>query len=328
MSPILCDLGGTNCRFAMVGTSGEFDPASVRPMRNDGHDSFLTALRAYCRDADIQRVERLVVAVAAPANEDEIRLTNRDWRLSKTELRKALDGAGIDFINDLQAIAFGLAGAASDGRLVHKGSPDAGGASLVVNVGTGFNTAVLPAGGRPLACEAGHATFPVETDFDRRLQTRFTNRFGRCSLDRILSGSGLVAIHQELCAANGWPVTRSSSEEIVSEALEVADSPAGATCGEFCRILGRTAGDLGLTFLATGGIWITGGLGRALAPLLGGPDSAFLSAFRAKGRMSEMVETLPIHVIESEDVALRGCLHWMLAEQSAREPAFPQKQGL
>lgn len=310
MTLVLCDLGGTNCRFTVPGEGDRIESDRIVALRNDDFDDFLSALQAYRAKAGLSRIEQLVVALAAPAQASEVQLTNRDWVLSKQSLSAALDGAEVTFLNDLQAVALGLDATGLRTSLLNQGHPDPGGNRLVFNIGTGFNTAVLAPDGTVLACEAGHATFPAETAFDRRLQDWASERYGRCSLDRVLSGSGLVAVHDLVRAAHGHGGTSLTSNAILTAGLRADDDAAVEACNEFCRIAGRAAGDLALTFFATNGVWITGGLGRALQPFLKPESSGFMEACFRKGRMRDLAEALPIHVIEGDEAPLFGCLQF------------------
>ena len=309
MTLVMCDLGGTNCRFTTPDGGGGIDRDRIVALKNDDFTDFLSALQAYRNGAGIGPIEQLIVALAAPALASEVQLTNRDWVLSKHELSTALEGAEVAFLNDLQAVALGLDATGLRTRRLNEGHPDPLGNRLVVNFGTGFNTAVLAPDRTVLACEAGHATFPAETAFDRQLQDWAGTLYGRCSLDRVLSGSGLVAIHDLVRGEQSGK----TSHAILTAALRGDDGDAVQACHEFCRIAGRATGDHALTFFATGGVWISGGLGRALWPLLNAPDSGFLQNCFRKGRMQALAEALPIYVIEGDEAPLFGCLQFARA---------------
>ncbi|MEX0286947.1 MAG: glucokinase [Paracoccaceae bacterium] len=307
MTLVLCDLGGTNCRFAMP-DSGDIGP--VTAFKNDNHVDFLSAVQAYCAQMKVSRIDGLIVALAAPTQAQEIQLTNSSWVLSNSNLQSALYGAEVAFLNDLQAVALGLDGPGLNVRTLRTGHPSSKCHRLVVNIGTGFNTAALTAEGTVLACEAGHATFPAETEFDHLIQAVFARRFGRCSLDRVLSGSGLMTIYDIACKFLEQETEHKTSEALLIAAIQGSQTAATMACSEFCRLVGRISGDLALTFLATGGVWMTGGLGRALEPLLRAGRTGFFEALEDKGRMTDLAKTFPIHVIQNDVAALQGCLRY------------------
>jgi len=186
MTLVMCDLGGTNCRFTTPDGGGGIDRDRILALKNDDFTDFLSALQAYRNGAGIGPIEQLIVALAAPALASEVQLTNRDWVLSKHELSTALEGAEVAFLNDLQAVALGLDATGLRTRQLNQGHPDPLGNRLVVNFGTGFNTAVLAPDGTVLACEAGHAdrkqisfNFPART-CERRQNT---SQLQHCNLD-------------------------------------------------------------------------------------------------------------------------------------------------
>ncbi len=313
MNTLVCDLGGTNCRLALVDGNNQLIAQTIRHLSNDDFSVFTDLLTHYVSSQPGCAINTIVVALAAPIDSDAIALTNRDWTIDKNLIAAAIGADCIHFINDFEALGYALGNRdALDLRPIGVSQETLPTATrLVLGAGTGFNCAARTGHGEVLACEAGHTTMPAETDLDRVLQARFTHSFGRCSLERILSGDGLVALYHALCAETGHPATLSGSHAIARAGTERTCPVAARACMEFARILGRSAGDLALLFQALGGVHLTGGVTVALAPVLMDPAGPFLRAFRAKGRMSGAMQTFQTYLIVDDSAALIGCIEWL-----------------
>ncbi len=307
----VCDLGGTHCRIGQY-VDGHLDTASVARFKNSDHASFSALMSHYHARPGVAPADRLVIALAAPVTGDVVALTNLDWTIDRDEISRSTGVPDVLLINDFEALGHALSSPQSlDLRSLNAGNGDnSSGTKLILGAGTGFNCAARLSNGSVVSCEAGHSTFVAETEFDRSLQHRFTQDFGRCSFDRVLSGSGLGAIYQTLCSLENQTPAHATSQQIIPAALGSDDALATRACYEFVRILGRAAGDLALVFLATGGVYVTGGVARGLAAFMSGPDSHFLPAFKAKGRMAATMATFPVSLVLDDNTALRGCLEW------------------
>lgn len=306
----VCDLGGTHCRIGQY-VDGDLNAASVARFKNSDHASFPALMRHYHDSSGMAPAERLVIALAAPVTGDVVALTNLDWTIDRDEISRATGVPDVLLINDFEALGHALSSPQSlELRCLNEGDGDNSGTKLILGAGTGFNCAARLSNGSVVCCEAGHSTFVAETEFDRALQQRFTQDFGRCSFDRVLSGSGLGAIYQTVCSLENRTPVHATSHQIIPAALGPDDALATRACHEFVRILGRAAGDLALVFLATGGVYVTGGVARGLAAFMSGPDSRFLPAFKAKGRMAGTMATFPVSLVLDDNTALRGCLEW------------------
>ncbi|MGJ8573288.1 MAG: glucokinase [Hoeflea sp.] len=306
----VCDLGGTHCRIGRY-VDGRLDVASVARYENRDYSSFPAVMAHYQATAGLAPAQSMVIALAAPVTGDVIALTNLDWTIDRDEISRATGVRRVFLINDFEALGHALSSPQSlELRSLNEANGDRTGTRLILGAGTGFNCAARLSNGSVVCCEAGHSTFVAETDFDRALQHRFSQRHGRCSFDRVLSGSGLGEIYQTLCERQGEAPRHTSSLQIVPAAIGGHDALATRACEEFARILGRAAGDLALLFLATGGVYITGGAARALEPFIIGPKSGFTPGFTSKGRMAGFMETIPVALVLDDNAALFGCHEW------------------
>ncbi|MEQ8448863.1 MAG: glucokinase [Nitratireductor sp.] len=309
MRALACDLGGTNVRFGL-GTDGRLDPESVVQLPNDRFSSFGAALKHYLGQARVGGLDRAVVALAAPIDGDTIRLTNRDWTIARAEIAEIAGTGDVVLINDFAAL--GAALSRSEALATRSVLPSAAGqgVKLVLGAGTGFNASALVADGHVLAAEIGHTGFAPEPGLETELRDHFAGRFGRCSLDRVLSGSGLVALYRLACDRSGRAAQLDDAAAVTAEGAGGRDADAALACNTLAGMLGRTAGDLALTFLPRGGIYLTGGVTRALAPFIQGADSPFARAFLAKGRMRELMQGFALDLVVDDSAALVGCLAW------------------
>lgn len=312
MTSLLCDLGGTNCRLALVSANGK-ELEKIDSIPNDRFASFIDLVSAYLAQWKLTSLDTMVVALAAPIEGDCIWLTNRDWKLDKTELAECFGAPHIHFINDFEALGYALrlSDRLQSSPIVVPTEQRLHSPKLVLGAGTGFNCALLTGGEEVVCCEAGHSSLVTETPLDRHLQDKFIARYGRCSTERVLSGKGMLEVYTAVCEDMGARALLLNSHDIVNVGLAGTNAAATRACEEFARILGRLTGDLSLLMLPYSGIFLTGGITRALAPILMQPKGPFLQAFKSKGRMAEHMENFPIHVLQDDHVALFGCLSFL-----------------
>lgn len=302
-SLLVADLGGTNCRFGIVPPGGD-RIENVRSMTNDTASGFIELVRHYL---DGRRIDEMVLAVAAPVDADRISLTNRDWVIDRAEITAAFGLSKLALANDFEALGHALAAPAALSTVqVKAGRHQRASTRIILGAGTGFNCSARQANGSVVVCEAGHTTFAPVTELDRRLQDLMTARYSRCSIERLLSGSGLRAIYGLI---SGIQTEAVDGGMLIERGLAGKDLAALETCTTFARLLGQVAGDLALLFQSTGGLWLSGGPTRAIRPLLEAPDGPFQTAFVAKGRMRPFMETLPIYLVLSDEAAIAGCLN-------------------
>ncbi|WP_099827442.1 glucokinase [Oceaniglobus indicus] len=305
---LVADIGGTNTRVAMA-RGRKVDTDSIKRFRNADHPGLESVLCAYLDARGNPDCKGACIAVAGPVRDGCATMTNLDWQMDQTTLARASKAETVSILNDLQAqghaldhIAPGnlrqvIAGAAS--------GPHA--AKLVIGVGTGFNAApVYNTGtGRYVPpAEAGHATLPVRTEADFRLARFLEQHHGFAAVEEVLSGRGLTHVHDWLNAEAGGDASRDPAAII--DALAAGDDPrAREAAAVFVRMLGCVAGDLALEMLPFGGVYLIGGVTRAIAPHL--TDLGFTQAFRDKGRFGPFMEQFAVHIVEDDYAALTGC---------------------
>ncbi|MGH6876891.1 MAG: glucokinase [Rhizomicrobium sp.] len=303
------DVGGTNARFAIV------DP-DAKPLRierrldlpADEFASFDAALGAYLDQLGREERPRIVaIGVAGPVTAGAVEFTNRDWRASEQDLRKAGFECAL-LINDFAAAAFSVA--VLDKQDFHAIGPELPGIAeepiTILGAGTGFGVSCLARYRHlaiPVATEGGHVGFAPQDDAEIAVLCALSRRFGRVSIERILSGPGLENLHGALEEISGRGPPALSAADIAAGGAS-GDAGCSAALEMFCAIFGAVAGDFALAHGARGGVFIAGGIARKIEPLL--RKSKFRRRFESKGRLSNYLEPIPTRLILNEDAAFLG----------------------
>ncbi|MDQ0464328.1 glucokinase [Caulobacter ginsengisoli] len=308
------DVGGTNVRFALIDQAGP-DPRLTRPrsFRCEDFPSLEAAIAYYLPAGG--RPASAVVAVAGPVIDGRAELTNGAWRMSETGLM-AGGFAAARLLNDYEALALSLRRLGPDDLgAIGEARPRAGGAAALMGAGTGLGVAAVVREGRRdtvLTTEGGHATFAPADEVEMDILRHLSGRFGRVSLERVLSGPGLVNLRWALGRIAGVDVPHLDPEQIVERAGPGGDPLCVQALDRFCGIYGTAAGDLALTFGATGGVYLGGGIAPRILDRL--RSGGFRARFEAKGRMKSYVAAIATQVILHPYAALLG------AAQAALEP--------
>jgi glucokinase len=308
---LLGDIGGTHSRFAVAAPGGP--PERMAFFSNDDFTGLEAAIAGYLERIDV-RPQTAVLAVAGPVEGDEIALTNRAWRFRLHDLAERFGFAHVQALNDFEALAWALPQLKPadlrrlGGGRVH-GAPDS--AKVVLGPGTGLGVAALvPAGDawQSVASEGGHVSFGPEAADEYPVFARLRQR-GHVSAESILSGPGLARLHAAM-----HPQTAALASESVVAQAQLADRAALATTRLFVRLLGRFAGDVALTFKATGGVFISGGVAQALGPLF--DEAIFRAAFEEHPPHGALLAATPTALITHEEPGLLGCA--ALAKETQR----------
>lgn len=302
------DIGGTHARFAILERYDSTVRLHDRLDLSEEFGSFAQALRHYLDHIDRRLVPDVIsLAVAGPVAAGEVSLTNRNWHMSERELR-SLGFRSAHLVNDFAALAYAADRLGpSDLRSI---GPDIPGASqgvvTILGAGTGFGVSCLAhCRGRavPLATEGGHIGFAPQGPEEIAILEALARRFGRVSVERILSGPGLESLARALDEIAGRAVQALSAAQIVEHASR-GDAASRTAVSRFCSIFGAVAGDLALAHGARGGVLIAGGIAAKIEPYL--MQGAFRERFEAKGRLSSFVKSIPTRLIVNSDATLLG----------------------
>jgi glucokinase len=258
-------------------------------------------------------------AVAGPVEDGRARLTNRAWTITEDALAAHLHLNAVRVINDFAAAGVGIGAlAASDLLTLQAGTPVEGAPRVIVGAGTGLGVAILlfqDGAYRVHASEAGHGDFAPGDAMQDALVRYLRERFGHVSYERVVSGQGPPAIVEFLASTQSCTPSREledaiaegdAAKAITQFALEDRDPTAVRALDLFASAYGAFAGNMALTLLAHGGVFIAGGIAPKIAAKLG--DGTFMRAFCAKGRLQKLLATMPVHVVMNELVGLYGAL--------------------
>jgi glucokinase len=304
---LVADIGGTNTRVALA-EGPRLLPDTIRRFRNAEYAGLETVLATFIESEGGVDCRGACVAVAGPVRGGRATLTNLDWTIDEAALSRATQAETVAILNDLQAQghALGRIDTANVRAVASDRSVPEGEAQLVIGIGTGFNVAPVypyPDGRLVTAAEAGHANMPIRTESDLSLCRFIETAHGFPAIEDVLSGRGLERIYAWLGETTSDPQEKKAAE--IMEACGTGDDPRARDAVEaFVRILGTVAGNLALIHLPFGGVFLAGGVARAIAPYL--QDFGFAEAFRDKGRFAGFMQNFPISVVEDDYAALIG----------------------
>lgn len=302
------DVGGTNVRFAVSevvdGAPRLHDP---RGFEREGLDTLEAAIDRYLRDWTGARPTEAVIAVAGPVSDGRAELTNGQWDMSEAGLR-AHGFTRARIINDYTALALSLRLLGPDDLgSIGGGRHDPRGTAVIVGAGTGLGVGGMArdgSGEAVIVSEGGHIAFAPTDEVEIGVLRALTQRFGRVSLERILSGPGFQNLRWALATSRDLAVEDLEPEDIVARALDGSDPLCVETLDRFCAIYGSVAGDFAIAMGATGGVYLGGGIPPRILDRLRSSD--FRGRFEAKGRFAGYVGAIASSVILHKHAALLG----------------------
>jgi glucokinase len=311
------DIGGTSARLALYDATAAMPSLLARATYSSRAYGGIEPILAEFLAGVSAAPTAVALGVAGPVRDGVCRTTNLPWLLAADVIAAATGIGQAWLLNDLEAAAWGVEAVAEADRVVlQPGEPEREGNQSVVAAGTGFGEAGrVWGGGRywTFASEGGHADFAAADELDCAFLRWLGAQHGHVSWDRIVCGSGLVATHAFLRQARGSEVPGALAEVMASEdpaaaIAEAALAGRDAICAEaldrFVRWFGAETGNHALKLMATGGVFVAGGIAPKILPRL--QQGGFLEAFSAKGRMSGLMRRMPVTVLCDGDVALKG----------------------
>ncbi len=324
MSVLLADLGGTYARFALANHSGfdhlhEFNCANFKSLE--------LAIDSYLQQEGVTSIRGACIAAAGPKIDHQIHLTNNPWVADGQALSQRFGGIRVQLLNDFEAVAWslpqlGLEHIAPIGRQEAALLPDKDFTALVVGAGTGLGVAGLlrRAGNlHVIVGEGGHLGFAPENQQQIAVLANLQQRYGRVTVEHLVSGPGLVNTHSalgELAGRNVGPtrtdspgpaqifgLAQSGSDEIAQQAVEL-----------FFQVFGQVAGDFSLAMGAFDGVFIAGGIARRHSQRL--QASGFRKSFEDKGQYRELMQRIPTSLILHSHPGLLGAHYCFLHSES------------
>lgn len=309
------DVGGTNTRLALF-EGDNVAPVAVETYRSRDHDGLEEMLRTFLEEHPAE-IDRACIGVAGPVLDGRSEAVNLAWPVDARSIADLLGLAHVGLLNDLEANAEGIAALGpADFAVLNDGAADAAGNQAVISAGTGLGEAgIATVDGTRLvvATEGGHTDFAPRSELEVELWRWIETRTEHASYERVCSGMGLVNIYEFLRERSGVREPDWLREETVErDAAAVVSTAALAGRDEVCvealdlmvSIYGAEAGNLALKLLATGGVFVGGGIAPKILAKL--EDGTFMRAFVAKGRFEELLARIPVRVILNDQTALLG----------------------
>lgn len=303
---VVADIGGTNTRVALSRDGHVLDD-TIRRYRNADNAGIGPVLADYLGGQEVTPVA-VCVDMAGPVHDGVGTLTNLDWKVDANVLRAQTGAKRVAVLNDLQAQGFAVAHLGHDSLtpvLTGREAPNEA-VRLVINVGTGLNAVpVYSMGGRTMVppAEAGHMSLLARTAEEMRLIDWIAEHYGQPGVEEVLSGRGLERLYAWVCHDEGAGQPLPAAQ--IMAHFEAAEPRAQRTLHLFVQFFGRYAGDLALTTLPFGGIYLVGGVIRHLGPYL--RPLGFAQAFADKGRFGTYMTQFPVDLVTDDYAALRGC---------------------
>ena len=303
---IVCDVGGTNARLALQ-TAPEAPLGTVAHLKTWDYPGLVEAI-----EAAIPRVgggPRSVIACAAgPLEGRSLKLTNAPWRIDGPVAARRL---GLDqglLFNDFEAQALSLPAIPKEwARPIGPTPFGPRGPQVILGPGTGLGIgALIDAGGRhtPLASEACHIDFGPVGDEEGALWPHLERAYGRVTTESVISGPGLVRVHAARMAALGRARPSCDGPALTAAALADRDGEEATSLRLFWRIVARFAGDMGVAFVAVGGVTLAGGVLPRIVDFL--DDATFRRAFEAKAPVEALARRIPTRLVMQADSVLVG----------------------
>ncbi len=305
---LIADVGGTYARFALSPRPGTF--TAVRVPACLQYPGIVEAIDDYLDGAGRPAVRDGVIAIATPVLGDAVRMTNHPWSFSVEATRRQLRLRTLLVVNDFAALAMALPflGAHELRRLdaQAQGHP---GVKAVVGPGTGLGVAGLvptTQGWQPVATEGGHASLAPATALEAEILQLLWKTYAHVSAERLISGMGIPLLYRALCTIGGNRPEAEGDDAAGVVALAERDDGAGArqALAVFSALLGGFAGNVALTFGATGGLYVGGGVVGRLGRHF--DVDAFRARFVDKGRFAAYLEAVPNYLILAEQPAFLG----------------------
>ena len=311
------DIGGTNARLAYFQPqNGHLNLVSERVYPSREHSEFGEIVTQFLKDSG-SRPEVACFGIAGPVRDGRVETSNLPWVIEQSRLAKQISLPSTWLINDLEASAWGI-GALSPGDLVplNRVSGHVSGNQAVIAAGTGLGQAGLYWDGshhQVFACEGGHCDFAPQGELQIELLRYLAARFEHVSYERILSGPGLVNVYDFLRDQGKEKETPEFAAELKNgdaaaaisrAAIDGTSSLAVQALDLFIDVYGAEASNLALKTMATGGLFLSGGISPKILSKLQGPR--FMQAFVHKGRLRPLVESIPVQVVTNEKAGLLG----------------------
>lgn len=296
------DIGGTKTFLALADSSGKI----IKEQRFESLNfpNLINMLEIFLPDKP--NIISACFGVAGPVINQQVKITNLPWEIKTSELQDYFKCKNISLINDFAAIGHGVSALHPHDVAYLQNMPAQQGAPLLIlGAGTDLGMATV-SNGHILPSETSHATFAPDDTLQRQLVEWALTKTNRVTNGYFLSGIGLTRLYAFICETQGFSNTYQTAAEISRAGMLNADLAAISALHLFVRIYGSVAGNLALSCLPFGGVFIAGGIAPKILPAL--QNGEFIQAFSNKPPMSHLLEKMPVSVVLTEKVGLLGAL--------------------
>jgi glucokinase len=319
------DIGGTHARLAFFQSkNGHLTPVAEGVFPSRDHSGLDEIVGQFVAQQSL-RPDVACFGVAGPVRNGKVETSNLPWTVEASRLAGELHLPSTMLINDLEANAWGIASLGDQDQVALnrvKGMPV--GNQGVISAGTGLGEAGLFWNGNGyeiFASEGGHCDFAPRTELEIELLRYLVARFGHVSFERIVSGPGLVNVYNFLRDTHRGEEPQWLTDEL-AQGDQAATISRAAVAGKnvlaehaldlWISIYGAEAGNLALKLMATGGVFLGGGIAPKIVSKLSG--LLFMQAFVSKGRLQPLLESIPVKVITNDKIALFGAARYAVAK--------------
>ncbi|HEV7219122.1 MAG TPA: glucokinase [Terriglobales bacterium] len=315
------DIGGTHARLAFFDVEdGRFNLVSAKIFPSREYSGLDQIVSEFLQTSDVNP-DRACFGIAGPVRNGRVETSNLPWIVESQSLANELKLKKVFLINDLEANAWGIVDLdVKDAVPLNqvKGNPQ--GNQAVIAAGTGLGEAGMYWNGSQhevFATEGGHADFAPRNELEVELFRYLNTEYGHVSYERILSGPGLVNVFHFLrdTGRGAEPKWLTDEMQHSDPAAAISQAAMGGKCALceqavdiFVSVYAAEAGNLALKTMATGGVYLGGGIAPKMLSKMSGP--LFMHAFAAKGRMQPLLEAIPVRVITNDKIALVGAARY------------------
>ncbi|MBN1348108.1 glucokinase [candidate division KSB1 bacterium] len=315
------DIGGTKTNLDLYShANGKLVPLYQASYSSESFEALENIIEIFLKEIT-QPIHGACFGIAGPVLNDACKTSNLPWNVTRTVLQAFLHIPDVFLLNDLEATAYGVLHVEpKDLVILRDGVEDSQGTIAIIAAGTGLGEAFITKAGdgvHVVASEGGHVDFSPRSELEIEFLRFMRRTHHHVSFEKALSGQGISNIYHFLieyrrASEPQWLTDRMAGDDknavITKTALAGEDEICIETLDLFTSFYGAEAGNLALKVKATGGVYICGGIAPKIIDKL--KDGRFISAFLDKGRLREMLENIPVHVVMNEKTALLGAAHY------------------
>ncbi len=316
------DIGGTKTNLAYFAVDGpSLTPALVRSYPSQQYGSLNEVVRQLLTEHPAE-ITAAAFGIAGPVVDGRSKLTNLGWEVDARAVADLLKLHHVGLINDLEATAYGTLRLSQQEKLVlNAGTPQPQRPIAVIAAGTGLGEGALVWDGkryRAIPSEGGHTEFGPRNETEIELLRFLWKKFSRVSYERIIAGPSIPNLYEFFRSRADYPepdwlkrqIAGADPSDVISQAgMEGTDRVCVEVLETFASLYGAEAGNLALKILATGGVYVGGGIAPKILPMI---EKHFMDAFASKGRYTNLMKQMPVYVILNDKTALLGAAHYAL----------------